>query len=91
MKPLELQKNLEKGSIAPLYLFYGEDTFLIDTTVDLLKKLLVDPRLSSFNLSVFYGGEIEPGQVINAAQTLPLAGKRRMVVVKDADQFKSSW
>lgn len=91
MKPLELQKDLEKGAIAPIYLFYGEDAFLIDTTVDLLKKLLVDPRLASFNLSIYHGGEIEPGQVINAAQTLPLAGKRRLVVVKEADQFKSSW
>jgi DNA polymerase-3 subunit delta len=49
MKPLELQKNLEKGTIAPLYLFYGEDAFLIDRTVDQLKKLLVDPRAESFN------------------------------------------
>lgn len=91
MKPLELQKDLEKGAIAPLYLFYGEEAFLIDTTVDQLTKLLVEPRLASFNLSLFYGGESEPRQVINAAQTLPLAGKRRLVVVKEADQFKSSW
>src|SRR4030042_1942098 len=91
MKPLELQKELDKGNIAPLYLFYGEDTFLIDKTVDHLKKLLVDPRLASFNLSLFYGGECEPHQVISAAQTLPLVSKHRMVVVKEADQIKSSW
>jgi DNA polymerase-3 subunit delta len=91
MKPLELQRDLEKGSIAPLYLLYGEDAFLIDKTVDQLKKLLVDPPLASFNFSLYYGGESEPRQVINAAQTLPLAGKRRLVVVKEADQFKSSW
>jgi DNA polymerase-3 subunit delta len=91
MKPLELQRDLEKGNIAPLYLFYGEDLFLIDRTVDQLKKLLVDPRLASFNFSLYYGGESEPRQIVNAAQTLPLAGKRRLVVVKEADQFKASW
>ena len=91
MKPLELQRDLEKGSISPLYLLYGEDAFLIDKTVDQLKKLLVDPPLASFNFSLYYGGESEPRQVINTAQTLPLAGKRRLVVVKEADQFKSSW
>jgi DNA polymerase III subunit delta len=91
MKPLELEKDLEKGNIAPLYLFYGEDAFLIDRTVDQLKKLLVDPRAASFNFSLYYGGESEPRQVINTAQTLPLAGKRRLVVVREADQFKSSW
>jgi DNA polymerase-3 subunit delta len=91
MKPLELQKELDKGNIAPLYLFFGEDAFLIDRTVDQLKKLLIDPRAACFNFSLYYGGESEPRQVTNAAQTLPLAGKRRLVVVKEADQFKSSW
>lgn len=91
MKPLELQKELEKGTIAPLYLLYGDDVFLIDRTVDQLKTLLVDPRAASFNCSLYYGGESEPRQVITTAQTLPLAGKRRLVVVREADQFKSSW
>ena len=91
MKPLELQGELEKGNIAPLYLFYGEDVFLIDRTMDQIKNLLVDPRAASFNFSLFYGGESDPRQVISAAQTLPLAGKRRLVVVREADRFKSSW
>lgn len=91
MKPLELQQALGKGQIAPLYLLYGEETFLIDATVDDLKKRLIDPRLSSFNLSVFHGGECQPHHIISAAQTLPLMSRHRMVVVKEADQIKSSW
>jgi len=91
MKPLELQQALEKGQIAPLYLLYGEETFLIDKTVDTLKKLLIDPRLSSFNCAVLYGGESQPHHIISAAQTLPLVSKHRMIVVKEADQIKASW
>ena len=62
MKPLELQRELEKGNIAPLYLFYGEDVFLIDRTMDQIKNLLVDPRAASFNFSLFYGGKAIPAR-----------------------------
>lgn len=89
MKPLELQQALQKGEIAPLYLLYGEETFLIDATLDDLKKRLIDPSLSSFNLTLFYGGETQPHHIISAAQTLPLLSKYRMVVVREAEQIKS--
>ena len=69
MKPLELQKDLDKENIAPLYLFYGEDAFLIDRTVDQLKTLLVDPRkenrieltdqLIGYDRSIHDEGEVE--------------------------------
>ena len=53
MKPLELQSALKRKAYAPLYFFYGEETFLIDKTVEQLKEKLLDQSLSSFNFTVF--------------------------------------
>ena len=91
MKPLELQSALKRKEHAPLYFFYGEETFLIDRAVGNLKELLLDKDLASFNLTVFYGRESTSRDIINAAKTLPLQGKYRLVLVKEADQLKSSW
>jgi len=92
MKPLELQKALQKRDISPLYFFYGEETFLIDKMVTDIRGALIDPNLSDFNLSLFYGKESEPQDIINSAKTLPLLGNYRLVIVKEADQLKpSSW
>ena len=91
MKPLELQHALKRKEYAPLYFFYGEETFLIDRTVGNLREQLLDQDLASFNLTVFYGRESTSRDIINAAKTLPLQGKYRLVLVKEADQLKSSW
>jgi DNA polymerase-3 subunit delta len=91
MKPLELQSALKRKEYAPLYFFYGDETFLIDKTVELLKEKLLDQSLSSFNLTVFYGRETTSHDIINTAKTLPLQGNYRLVLVKEADQLKSSW
>jgi len=91
MKPLELKSALERKAYAPLYYFYGDETFLRDQTVEQLKEHLIDKNLSSFNLTVFHGRECTSRDIINAAKTLPLQGDYRLVIVKEADQLKSSW
>ncbi len=90
MKPLELQKAIKKRNLAPLYFFYGEETYLIDKTVSEIKEKLVDSDLLSFNLNIFYGKESEPQDIINSAKTLPLLSDYRLVIIKEADQVKSS-
>ena len=92
MKPLELQKAIQKRTLSPLYFFYGEETFLIDKMVDEIKGIVVDPNLADFNLSVFYGKESTPQDIINSAKTFPLLSDHRLIIIKEADRLKaSSW
>ena len=90
MKPLELQLSIRKKALSPLYFFYGDEIFLIDKMVAEMKARVIAPHLSDFNLNVFYGGESEPQDIINAAKTLPLMSEYRLVIVKEADQLGSS-
>lgn len=90
MKPLELQMMIKKREHSPLYFFYGEEIFLIDKVVGDIKKIVIAPQLSDFNLSVFYGKESEPQDIINSAKTLPLLSDYRLVIVKEADKLKPS-
>lgn len=90
MKPLELKKAIQKRNLSPLYFFYGEETFLIDTIVADIKKMVIDPQLSDFNLNIFYGKESEPQDIINSAKTLPLLSDYRLVIIKEADGLKAS-
>lgn len=90
MKPLELKKSIQKRNFSPLYFFYGDETFLIEKTVADIKEKVIDPNLSDFNLNIFYGKESAPQDIINSAKTLPLMSDYRLVIVKEADQLKSS-
>ena len=91
MKLFELQKEIKKRNLSPLYFFYGEETFLIDKIVSEIREELVDPDLSSFNLNIFYGKESEPQDIINSAKTLPLMSDYRLVIIREADQLKPSY
>ena len=91
MKPLELQKAIKRKEIAPLYFLYGDEPFLLEKTVASLQEELLDPNLLHFNLTIFYGSESTPQDIISIAKTHPIAGGYRMVVVKEADKLKSPW
>jgi len=90
MKPLELQKAIKKRDLSPLYFFYGEENFLIDRVVGDIRQIVIAPHLSDFNLTVFYGRESEPQDIINSAKTFPLLSDYRLVIVKEADKLKPS-
>ncbi len=48
---------------------------------------LVDEGLRAFNVDRFYGGETRAGQVIDAANTLPMMVPRRVIVVMEAERL----
>lgn len=86
----ELIKNIEKGIINPLYLFYGDEGFLIDEAVKKIVSIIVEPSNRDFNLEFLRGGETSCEEIISKAQTLPFMGERRVVIVKGIDEIKAS-
>ncbi len=84
MSFLQVQKNIKKGLLSPLYLFYGTETFLIEETVHkLINKVLTEDQYD-FNLSTFESRETPISIAIEEALTIPFMGSHRVVIVKDA-------
>ncbi len=83
-----LHTALHKGNIAPIYLLYGDETFLIEESLDKLKDIVIGDGLEDFNLDVFYGQQAEPAQVRDVIETLPMMAERRMVIIKEAQDLK---
>ena len=86
----ELIKNIEKGWLNPLYLFYGDEGFLIDEAVKKIVSVIVEPSNKDFNLEFLRGGETTCEEIVSKAQTLPFMGERRAVIVKGIDEIKVS-
>ena len=82
MKPEEFYRAVEKGELAPLYLLYGDEPYLVERAVKKLLERAVDPGFRDFNLNVFYGNECKGDEVFSSAQTLPMFAERRVVLVK---------
>jgi len=79
---------LREGEAGPLYFVHGKERYLVDRAVELLRARVLDPRTRDFNYELFYGKEAGASRIAQAARTLPMMAKRRLVLVRDADEMK---
>ncbi len=90
--PQALEASVEKGQIYPLYYLYGDESFLIEDALAKLESRALGEGLKDFNLNTFYGGEVNPAQLRDAVETLPMMSQLRVVIVKDAhDLTDKDW
>ena len=90
LKYHDLIASLKQGTILPLYLFYGEEEFLIQEALDLIIKKVVEPDVRDFNFNTLYCREAPASEIVNLAQTLPLMSEKRLVIAKDFDALKAA-
>lgn len=68
--PEDLERNLSKGKVYPLYYLYGNDGYLLERGVRQIKaKVLTSyPQLT---VNTYSAGETDPSHILNDARTLP--------------------
>ncbi len=83
----ELKRQIEEHSLRSLYLFYGEETYLLETYRARVLKSLMQPEdeMMNFDELLRPSGALE---IINSAETLPFAAERRLVIVRDSHAFE---
>ncbi len=89
LKYPDLISSLKKGTILPVYLFFGEEEFLIQEAVDLIVNTVVDPGARDFNYNSVYCRDTPASEVVALCQTLPFMSEKRLVVARDLDAFKA--
>ena len=80
--------QVEQGSIAPLYLLYGED-YLVKSALAQLTEILVPESQRSTNLEIVDGNQADFRQILDNVNTFALFGGRKVVVVQDCRVFYS--
>ncbi len=90
LKYPDLISSLKKGQILPLYLFFGEEEFLIQEAIDLIINKVVEPGARDFNFNVLYCRDTPASDMVNLCQTLPFMSEKRLVIAKDLDALKAA-
>src|SRR5262245_9654632 len=83
----KLQQHLEKKSPEALYVLAGDEAFLLEEALKIIKIKSVDPGTVDFNYDSFYAGETKAVQVRDAVQMLPMMSPRRLVVFRNVDKL----
>ena len=83
----KLNEEIKSGNLKPLYLLYGEEAYLIKQYRDRLKAALIDSS-DSMNYHYFEGKDINIGEVIDLAETLPFFSDKRVIIIENSGLFK---
>lgn len=90
LKYPELIASLKQGKILPLYLFYGDEEFLVQEAIDLIINKVVDAGAKDFNFNTLYCRDASASEIVNLCQTLPFMSEKRLVIAKELDAFKAA-
>ncbi len=82
----ELEKSLKQKQFSPVYLFFGEEEFLIAEGIRVLIEHAVEESTASFNLDILYGSDVEARQILSIATSYPMMADRRVVIVKEFEK-----
>ena len=83
-----LWKSLQTKKFESVYFLCGEEPYYIDLIEEFISDNALEPHEKDFNYSMFYGKDADPMQVLNDARQYPTFAERRVVVVREAQDFK---
>ncbi len=84
----QLNEDLKSGQLKQVYLLYGEEAYLRKQYKDKLQVALLGEG-DAMNSHYFEGKDINSGEVIDLAETMPFFSERRVIVLENSGLFKS--
>ena len=84
----ELKQALKNRTPDRLYIFHGEETFLLHHYLGQLKKQLLDPLTESFNYHRLNAETFDIQTFADAVENLPMMAEHTLIQVEEIDPFK---
>lgn len=84
----ELKQALKSKELGRLYMFHGEETFLLHHYLRQIRKQLLDPLTESFNYHRLNSETFDIRSFADAVENLPMMADATFVQVDDVDPFK---
>ncbi len=84
-----IDEDIKSGSFQSVYLLYGEESYLKRQYGQKLRQALAKSD-DTMNASYYEGKNINPGEMIDLAETLPFLAERRLIFVENSGVFKTS-
>lgn len=83
----KLYKDLETGNLAPLYVLFGEEPYLLQQCELRFRLQAVSPETFDFNFNQYYASDCDVSQVRDTVELLPMMAPKRLVILKEAQDL----
>ncbi|CUS98114.1 DNA polymerase III, delta subunit [Candidatus Kryptobacter tengchongensis] len=82
-----LRLAVKHKRFSPVYVFYGNEEFLIEESIKSILYNAVEDGVREFNFDVVYGNEVEVQNLISLLLLLPVMSPKRVVVMRNSEKF----
>ncbi len=83
-----LFRSLNKGDLALVYYFHGQEDVLKDEAVRKILDQALDPSLRDFNFDQRSASQLDAEEVHALCNTLPMLAQRRVVLLREVEAWK---
>ena len=84
----QLIQDIKNETYKQIYLLCGEEAYLRKQYRDKLANALISTD-DTMNYHYYEGKDINPGEIIDLAETMPFLAERRVIVIENSNWFKS--
>ncbi|HHT97349.1 MAG TPA: DNA polymerase III subunit delta [Clostridiales bacterium] len=84
-----IKKHIKNNDFKPYYLLYGNEPYLKNLYKNLLRNAIVDQD-DEMNFTRYDGKDIDLGDVIALAQTLPFFKDKRLILIENSSLFNEA-
>lgn len=82
-------RQIKQGQVAPVYICFGTESYLMNEFIERLVEKLVEPEHREMALVRFDTGESPVDAILEEAETLPFLVPSKVVLVRDSVLFAS--
>jgi DNA polymerase-3 subunit delta len=83
MDSVKFLETAKTGKLKNLYLFYGEEQYLMLKTINYLKSVLLSPGTMEVNATTLEGKAVTHTDIVQTCESFPMFGSNRLVIVRD--------
>lgn len=92
LEPQEFYKRIEASlqsqEFAPLFLFHGDEPYLLNQAVQYLKVCALHGGAADFNWNSYMASDADVMNIRDEVETLPMMAPRRVVLVREITDFR---
>ena len=84
----QLKNDIRSKEMGRLYIFHGEEIFLLHHYFEQVKKLLIDDLTESFNFHKLNNETFDLQSFVDAVENFPMMAEHTLIQVDEVDLFK---
>lgn len=85
----EIINSIHNKDLQPVYFLMGNEPFYINRLANEFSKNVLSDEEKELNQVIFYAKDVSVEEVINEAKQFPFGSKKRIVILKEAQQIKN--